>query len=84
MRRRHRRHRDDRRPHVEAEAVLFEHSGLAAEPFVALEEHDPIAARGQNAGCREAAEAAADNADWIVDSCAHVKSGSSSRRRKER
>ena len=37
----HRRHEQDRRPHVEAEAVDLEHRGLAAEPVVLLEERRP-------------------------------------------
>ena len=34
-------HQQDRRPHVEAIAVDLEHGGLAPEPVVLLEEHDP-------------------------------------------
>ena len=37
--------------------------GLAAEPFVALEEDDFVAARGERAGGGESAESAADDAD---------------------
>ena len=59
----HGRDGDDGRPHVEAEAVAGELRGLAAEPFVALEEDDLAPARGEHAGCGEAGESAADDAD---------------------
>ncbi len=58
----HPRHGEDGGPHVEAEARLLEHRGLAAEPRVLLEEHHGVAARRQRAGRRQAAEAAADHA----------------------
>ena len=51
----HRRHQQDRRPHVEAVAVDLEHRGLAAEPVVLLEDDDLVAPRGQRAGRRQAA-----------------------------
>ena len=57
----HPRHGQDRRPHVEAEPVLLQHRRLAAEPGVLLEQRRPVAAAGQGAGRRQAAEAAADD-----------------------
>ena len=44
----------------------FEHGGLAAEPLVALEQDDLVAARGQRAGRREPAKSAADDANTFV------------------
>ena len=67
----HGRNRDDGRPHVEAEAGAFELRGLAAEPFVALEEDDLVAARGERAGGGESAESAADDADAFVGGSFH-------------
>ena len=59
----HRWNRDDGRAHVEAETVAAKLRGLAAEPVVALEEDDAVAARGEHAGRGKSAEAAADDAD---------------------
>ena len=44
---------------------LAELRGLAAEPIVAFEKDDFVAARGEHAGGGEPAEAAADDADWF-------------------
>ena len=62
----HRRQRENGRPHIEAEAVLLEHGRLAAEPLIALEKDGAIAARGERAGGREAARAAADHAHGTI------------------
>ena len=62
----HGRNRDDGRARVEAEARALDGGGLAAQPFVALEEDDLVAARGERAGGRESAESAADDADAFV------------------
>ena len=50
-------------PMSKRKPVAFETRGLAAEPFVAFKEGDGVAARGERAGRRESAEAAADDAD---------------------
>ena len=57
------RHREDRRPHVEPEAVGLEHGGLAAEPGVELQQRDLVAPRSQRAGRRQPAQPPADHAD---------------------
>ncbi len=59
----HPRHGQDRRPHVEPVAAILMQRRLAAEPVVALHERDLVAARGQGACRRQAAEARADDAD---------------------
>ncbi len=61
----HRGEGEDRRPHVEAEALRLQRRGLAAQPGVALEERHPVAARRQGGGRGEAAEPRADDADAI-------------------
>jgi hypothetical protein len=57
--------RDDGRAHVEAEAGAFELRSFAAEPLVALEQDNLVAARGECAGRGEAGKAAADDADFF-------------------
>ncbi len=59
----HRRDRDDRRPHVEAEAFLVELRGLAAEPVVAFEKRDLPPARREHTCRGKSRESAADDAD---------------------
>ena len=62
---------DNGRPHVETEAVAFEHGRFAAEPFVAFKQGDGVATGSERAGCREAAEAATDDADAFWRGCFH-------------
>ena len=57
----HARHGEDRRPHVEAEAVFVQHRRLAAEPGVLVVKRDLMAARGRDAGGRQAAQSSADD-----------------------
>ena len=59
----HGRDGQDGRPHVEAEAVLFQHRRLAAEPGVLVEQDHLVAARRQRAGRGQAAQPGADHAD---------------------
>ena len=51
---------------VETEARALDHGGFAAQPLVALEEDDLVAAGGEGAGGRESAESAADDANAFV------------------
>ena len=57
----HARHGEDGRPHVEAEAALVQHGGLAADPAVLVEHGRAMTARGEHAGSGKAAEPAADH-----------------------
>ena len=43
----HRGLNQDRGAHIEAETLLLQHRGLATEPWILLEDLDPVAARGQ-------------------------------------
>ena len=60
---------EDGGAHVEAEALLVELGGLAAEPGVLLEDLDLVPAGGEGAGGGEAGEAGADDADVHADAC---------------
>src|SRR5512137_603439 len=51
---------------VETEARALHHGGLAAQPLVALEEDDLVAACGERASSREPAQSAADDANTFV------------------
>ena len=61
--REHRRHQENRRPHVEAEPGGFKHVGLAAAPAPPLEDNHIVTAGRQGAGSRQAAQTRADDPD---------------------
>ena len=69
----HRRQGQDRRPHVEAIALLLEDRRLAPEPTIPLEQDDAIPSGGERARGRQSSQPAADDADpiacWVVVIC---------------
>ena len=58
--------RQDRRSHVESEALLGEHGRLAADPWILVAECHGVAAGRERAGRRQAAEAATHDHHSIV------------------
>ena len=58
-----RRQREDRRPHIEAEAVRFEDCCLASEPVIPFEENDVVTARRQGTRRRQSAQTSANDTD---------------------